>query len=304
VTSRQVGYLCGFVAYVWWGLVPLYFRALDGVPAQEILAHRIAWSLPLVLALTALTGGWSSLRAAITHRRTVATMLLSALLLAGNWYLYIFATVTGRVAEASLGYYMMPLVNAFFGMVFLGERLRTAQWPALALIGVGVAIPMVASGDFTWIAVTLPITFGLYGLVRKVAAVESLAGLTVETFLLGIPSFGYIAWQIQTGKGVYGTDIRLTTLLMFGGVITVVPLLTYILSLRRLPLVAVSFIQFLSPTMQVLLAVYYFHEDVSNERWAALVCVLIAVTIFIVDAIIAARGNARSARIGSSPVAE
>lgn len=287
--ERKAGYLFGLVAYLWWGLVPLYFRALIGVPAEEILAHRIAWSILIMLGLTALTGGRKTLQRSLRSPKVLATMLLSGTLLAGNWYLYIYATVTNRVAEASLGYYMMPLVNAFFGLVFLREKLRPAQWPALGMIVIGVAIPFVAKQEFTWLAVALPITFGLYGLVRKVAAIDSLTGITIETFLLGIPSLAYIVWQGHTGEGAFGTTPQISVLLAFGGVITVVPLLTYILSLRRLPLIAVSFIQFLSPTMQMLLAVLYFDEVVTWDRWAAMVCVWIAVAIFITDAVIASR---------------
>jgi chloramphenicol-sensitive protein RarD len=284
-----VGYLCGLVAYLWWGLVPLYFDAIREVPAKQILAHRIVWSIPLMLALTAFTGGWRLLHEALRSRRIVLTMLLSGTLLAVNWYMYIYATVTYRITEAGLGYYMMPLVNAFFGSLFLGEKLRPAQWPALGMIVIGVSIPFVAKQEFTWLAVALPITFGFYGLVRKVAAVDSLTGLTLETFLLGVPSAAYIAWQSLNGQGHFGESLRISLLLMFGGVITVVPLLTYILSLRRLPLLAVSFIQFVSPSMQMLLAYYYFGESVTWDRFAAMVCVWIAVAIFIADAIFAAR---------------
>lgn len=288
-SSRKAGYLFGLVAYLWWGLVPLYFVALKAVPAEEILAHRIAWSILIMLGLTAVTGGWKTLLAALSSRKMLATMLLSGSLLAFNWYLYIFATVTNRIAEAGLGYYMMPLVNAFFGMLFLGERLRAAQWPALGMIVVGVSIPIIAKHEFTWLAVAMPVTFGLYGLVRKVTPVDSLTGLTLETFLLGVPSVAYIAWQGHYGEGAFGGKLDISLLLMFGGIITVVPLLCYILSLRRLPLIAVSFIQFLSPSMQMLLAVYYFHEGVTWDRWAAIICVWTAVVIFITDAVFATR---------------
>jgi chloramphenicol-sensitive protein RarD len=287
--SLKAGYLYGLIAYIWWGLVPIYFRALGDVPAGEILAHRIAWSILLMIALTAFIGGWKPLTQALRSRRVVLTMLLSGTLLAGNWFLYIYATVTKRVTEASLGYYMMPLVNAFFATLFLGEKLRKAQIPALALIAVGVSIPFLAKGEFTWLAVALPITFGLYGLVRKVAHVDSLTGITVETFLLGIPSAAFLIWQSRKGIGSFGMNWQTSTLLMLGGVITVVPLLTYIASLRRLPLIAASFIQFLSPSMQMLLAVLVFQEEVTWDRWAAIGCVWFAVAIFITDAALANR---------------
>src|SRR6185312_11962030 len=145
-----------------------------GVPAWEILAHRIAWSLPLLLVLTVAVGGLRDVLRVLRNRKLVLTLLASSLFLAANWLLYIYATVTGRVTEASLGYYMMPLVNAALATTFLGERLRPLHYPALALVAVGVATPFVAAGSFTWIAMLVPVSFGIYGLIRKMAPVESM----------------------------------------------------------------------------------------------------------------------------------
>jgi len=287
--SRRAGYLFGIVACICWGLIPLYFAALRGVPALEILAHRIVWSVGLMLALAVLSGGGPALCRALASRRMVATMLLSSLLLAVNWYLYIFAIEEHRVVEAGLGYYMMPLVYAFLATLFLGEKLRPAHWPALAIIALGVSIPFLVRQDFTWLALALPLTFGFYGLVRKMAAIDSFTGLTVETLLLGMPSAAYLLWLSSKSAAHFGLDARRDMLLICGGIVTVVPLLTYTIAIRRLPLLALNFIQFLSPTLQLLVAVWIFDEPVTWDRWAAVVCVWIAVTIFITDAIIATR---------------
>ena len=250
------GLILGLVAYVCWGAVPLYFAEVKGVPAAEILSHRIAWSFPLMLMVTAVTpGGGAALRAVLRSRRLILLLLASALFLAMNWLLYIYATVNGRVAEASLGYYMMPLVNAFLATVFLGERLRPLHYPALALIALGCAIPMASIGVFPWLAVILPITFGIYGLLRKQMPVDSVTGLTMETSLLLVPSVGFIVYQEVAGVGHFGRDWTTNWLLAFGGVITVVPLLTFMMSMRRLPLLTQALIQFISPTVQFLLAV-------------------------------------------------
>lgn len=293
----------GLIAYLWWGLVPLYFAALAafGVPAWEILAHRITWSLPIMAVLLTCVAGWGDVFRVLRSRALVLTLLLSASLLALNWLIYIYASVTGRVVEASLGYYMMPLVNAALAPIFLKEKLRPLQFPALALVALGVAIPFVWMGHFTWIAVALPITFGLYGLVRKKVAVESMTGLTVETLLLLPPSLGFLLFLSATGANhMTPTDWRLNALIAFSGVVTVVPLLTYTLSLRRLPLLAVSFIQFLSPTVQMLIAVIWLGETLGPERVAAFVCVWSAVLIFISDALLQARQK-RRARLGANP---
>jgi chloramphenicol-sensitive protein RarD len=294
-TTRS-GLLYGLIAYLSWGVVPLYFSQLKDVPAAEILAHRIAWSVALVLGITAVIGGWRDVVRVFASRRLVLTMLLSSVLLAGNWLLYISATVDGKVTEASLGYYMMPLVNAFLATLVLKEKLRPAHYPALALVGVGVATPFIVAGDFTWYAVALPVTFGFYGLVRKRVDVDSMTGLSVEAILLLAPSVGFLVWKGVEGTGHFGPDMALNGWLAFSSVVTVIPLLTFTLSIRRLPLLANSLIQFLSPTMQFLLAVYWLGESMSAARWAAIGCVWAAVAVFVGDALAQARAKRREAQ--------
>jgi chloramphenicol-sensitive protein RarD len=281
------GLIFGLVAYVWWGLVPLYFAALKnhGVPAWEILAHRIVWSLPMMLALMAVIGGWADLYRVLRDRKLVLTLLLSSTLLALNWLLYIYATVTNRVTEASLGYYMMPLVNAAFATFFLSERLRPAHYPALLLVALGVAIPFVSAGTFTWLAVALPITFGFYGLVRKMVPVEGTTGLTVETLLLLPPSLGFLIFLWLTGQNHMGANWSLNWLIAASGIVTVVPLLTFTLSLRRLPLLALSFMQFLSPTVQMVIAITLLGETLTPAMIGAFTCIWLSVAIFIADAV-------------------
>ena len=188
----MTGFWSGVAAFTIWGLVPVYWKLLAHVPAIEVLGHRIVWSLPVLLALTAVAGGWRDLFRVLATRQLVLTLLASALFLAANWLLYIYATVTNRVTEAGLGYYMMPLVNAALATVFLGERLRPLHYPALALVAVGVAVPCVAEGYLPWLALTITTTFGVYGLIRKRVAVESVTGLTVESLLLLPASAAYL----------------------------------------------------------------------------------------------------------------
>jgi chloramphenicol-sensitive protein RarD len=289
----------GLVAYIWWGLVPLYFAALKraDVPAWEILAHRITWSLPVVAVLLVLASGLRDVVRVLSSRKLALVLLLSSVLLAINWLLYIYATVTERVTEASLGYYMMPLVNAAFATIFLKEKLRPAHYPALALVAIGVAIPCVAVGYLPWLAVALPVTFGFYGLVRKKAPVESMSGLAVETLLLLPPSAGFLIYLSLVGQNhMTATNWGLNALIAVSGIVTVVPLLTFTLSLRRLPLLAISFIQFLSPTVQMLIAVIWLGEALTPDRVAAFVCIWLAVAIFILDALWQARQARRVSR--------
>ncbi len=300
----RAGLVYGLIAYVIWGLIPLYFHAVSHVAAGEILAHRIVWSCPILLVLVAgLRGGLAKLRAVLLDRRLVAILLGSAALLSINWLLYIFATITHRIAEASLGYYMLPLVNAFLATLFLGERLRPAHYPALGLIALGVAIPFAVEGDFTWLAVALPVSFGCYGLVRKMVPVDSLTGLTVETLLMLAPAAMFLIWREIAGESSFGKDWTTNGLLMLSGVVTVIPLLTYTLSIRRIPLLTQAFIQFLSPSVQFLLAVFIMDEPMPPERWAAILCVWVAVLLFIADAARAAQ-VARRTRAAAPELAE
>jgi chloramphenicol-sensitive protein RarD len=288
-STTKWGYVYGLIAYVSWGFVPLYFAAIKSVPAYEILAHRIVWSVVLLSVVTFIIGNGKAFLAAAANRQVIATMLLSGSLLAVNWYLYIYATLEKRVGEAALGYYMMPLVNAFLATIFLKEKLRPAHYPALMLVALGVAIPSLAEGTFTWLAVTLPLTFGCYGLVRKVAAVDSFNGLCLETLLLAVPSTVFLLLKGEDGQ--FGTSPRITTLLISGGVVTVVPLLTYTLCIRRLPLLTLSFMQFLSPTCQMIVSYSVLGEEYTRARWAAVGCVWLAVMIFLADAVVNVRAK-------------
>ncbi len=283
---RRSGYLFGVVAYTWWGLVPLYFAVLKryGLTAGEILAQRICWSLPVLVVLVLGGGQWPQLRQAASNRRLLAVLLVSAGLLGVNWLLYIYATVTSRVAEASLGYFMMPLIHAALGWWVLGERLRPLHYPALLLVAAGVAIPFVAAGTFTWLAVALPVTFGLYSLVRKQAPVDSSVGLTLETLMLLGPSAAYLAWLTLRHQNHFGPDWACNLWIAASGVVTVVPLLAFTLSLRRLPLLAVSFLQFISPSVQMALAVTVLGESLHAAQAAAFGCVWLAVALFLADA--------------------
>ena len=184
-TSASVrgGFLFGVLAYGWWGLIPLYFRQIRDVDAVEILAQRVVWSVVLLALMVAVFGGAADISRVLRDRKLALTLTLSAVLIGVNWLLYIHATVTDRVNEAALGYYVMPLVNAALATLFLGEKLRPAHYPALALVAVGVSVPLVVLGS-GWLSVALPVTFGLYSLVRKTVAVESFTGLCVETLLL------------------------------------------------------------------------------------------------------------------------
>ena len=209
--SSRAGLLGGVAAYLCWGLLPLYWRPLHSVPAEEILSHRIAWSLVFLGALLTARSHWGWLAVAVRKPRVVALFALSAAMLSVNWFLYIWAVNSGRVVEASLGYFINPLVNVLLGRLVLKERLRPMQQLAVALAFIGVAWLTWSLGSLPWVSLTLAVSFGLYGLLRKVAPLDSLEGLTVETVFMGVPAIGYLTWLELTGRGQFGHGSWLVT---------------------------------------------------------------------------------------------
>ncbi|MCU0305701.1 MAG: EamA family transporter RarD [Thermoanaerobaculales bacterium] len=286
----RAGVAYGVAAYGIWGLVPLYFKAVAEVAPLEVLAHRIVWSVVLLLPLAQLRGQWPVLRAAVADRRTLAVLALTTVLIATNWFVFILAVDTGRVLEASLGYFINPLVNVFLGMVFLGERLSRPAAAAVGLAGLAVAVQTAAVGAAPWIALTLASSFGVYGLLRKTAAVGSVVGLTIETALLAPAALGFLVWSGRSGSLAFGGgDPLLSGLLALAGVVTAVPLLAFTSAARRLRLTTMGFLQYLSPTGHFLLAVLVFGEPLDPVRLASFACIWVALAVFTADQLRRAR---------------
>lgn len=281
------GLASAVLAYGMWGLLPLYFHAMPRVGAVEILAHRIAGSallLALVVAVARGREGFARLRG-LSPRVLAATTVLIAV----NWLLYIWAVQAGRVLEASLGYFVNPLVNVALGVGFLGETLRPRQRAAFLVAGVGVVVLVVATGAFPWIAIVLAGTFGLYGLLRKQADVEPVGGLLAETALLAPPAIAALAWFAARGEGAFGRTPRETLLLALAGVITSVPLLAFGAAVRRLKLSTLGVVQYLAPTGQFLLAVLAFGEPFGRAQAFAFGCIWTALGLYTWDALATAR---------------
>jgi chloramphenicol-sensitive protein RarD len=284
---RASGLASAIVAYGLWGLLPLYFKALHGVGALEILAHRIAGSAILLAAGLAIARG----RAGFTRLRAgrPRVLLATTALIAGNWLLYIWAVQSRHVLDASLGYYVNPLVNVALGVGFLGERLRPRQKAAFALAGLGVAALVLSTGRLPWIALVLAATFGLYGLLRKRADVEPVGGLLAETALLSPAALGLVAWLALRGEGAFGRTAAETALLALAGAITSVPLLAFGHAIRRLRLSTMGIVQYLAPTGQLLLAVLAFGEPFGRAHAFTFACIWSALALYTWDAIAAAR---------------
>lgn len=252
-------------AYFIWGFLPVYFNLLKAVPPLEVVAHRIVWSVLLLLAMLYFRKRLAALWEALTTRAMLVPMVATALLIAGNWLIYIWAVTNGHVAAASLGYFLNPLLNVLLGYLFLKERLTRWQWVAVALAGVGVAILATGALDALWISLSLALSFGLYGLIRKVAPVGPMVGLASETIILVPLALGALAvWTVQ-GSGHFGTlGTQTDALLLAAGVVTAVPLLLFASAARQMPYATIGLIQYIGPTIQFLLAIFLYREPLTT----------------------------------------
>ena len=268
-------------AYVLWGLLPLYFKALGAVAPLEIVAHRILWSVLLLLVIVALRRRMPALREALTTWRLLVPMMATAALIAINWLVYIWAVANDRIAAASLGYYLNPLVNVLLAALFLGERLTRLQWVAVGIAGLGVAVLASSSFATLWIGVVLAVSFGLYGLIRKVAAVGPMVGLATETILLAPFAAAWLAWWTMTGHGSFGRgDLRLDGLLILSGAVTALPLLLFATAARRLSYATIGLVQYIAPSIQLGLAVWLFHEPLTHAHLIAFPLIWLALALY------------------------
>ena len=293
-SETRTGLLAALGAYLIWGALPLYFRSLDHIRPDELLAHRIIWSVPTGLAFVALAASWDTLRQLLTWK-TLGWLALSACLIGVNWMLYIWSVHAERVMEASLGYYINPLVNVLFGMVFFGERLRIAQWLSVAIAAVGVIILAIAFDRPPWIALVLCFTFAFYTAVRKRIKVDGRAGFVVEAAILSPFAALWLGHLVGTGEaglmGGGGWDIPW---ILLSGPITAIPLILFAVAAARLTLSTVGMLQYIAPTLQFGTAVLLFGEAFSNTHAIAFSLIWLALAIFTVDSV---RGTAKARRL-------
>ncbi len=295
-SELRLGLLSGFGAYLIWGGLPLYFRLLDHIGPVEMLAHRILWGLPTAILFIALARRWDELRRALTLRR-LGYLAISSALIATNWLVYIWAVSAERVTEASLGYFINPLVSVLLGMVFFSETLRRAQWIAIAIAACGVAVLTVELGRLPWVSLILCFSFATYGAVRKKVAVDSRVGFGIETALLFPAAFIWLAWFQQTdGGGWLGDGIWLDWFIPLAGPITAVPLILFALAAKRLKLATIGMMQYLTPTLQFLIAVILFREPFGPVDAVAFGLIWTALVVFTVDSVLGERKARRLAR--------
>jgi chloramphenicol-sensitive protein RarD len=290
--TETSGLLYGLAAYGLWGIVPLYFHALTDrdVSAEELLAQRIFWSTVLLSLVMCVIGGWRAVRRSLTNRGTCLTLIGTSILIGINWYLYIYAVSNKMLVEASLGYFIAPLVNTALGVVVLREKLRWTQVLAIFLAATGVLVMTVQQGHFPTLALGLAFSFSLYGLFRKTVASDALTGLMVESALLSIPSAAYLIRLEIVGLAIFGHRDRQTDLLLIAAsVVTVVPLFCFANAAMRLRLTTIGFLQFLSPSVQFLLAILVLHEEFDVAKLRGFVPIWMALVVYTIDAVMRVR---------------
>jgi chloramphenicol-sensitive protein RarD len=273
------GILAAGTAFTLWGVFPLYLRLLKQVPSLEILSHRVLWSVALLMGLLAIRRQWDWLASVRARPRIVLTFVASALMLATNWVVYIWSVNHDHIIDASLGYFITPLFNVLFG-IGLGERLRLTQWLAVALAACGVVWLTVSAGQLPWIGLVIAVTFSLYGLLRKTAALGALEGLSIETLVL-LPAASLFLLLPNAGSShAFGSDVTLTLLLISAGPVTAIPLLMFAYGARRIPLSLMGLLQYIGPSIQLLIGVWLFNEPFGGNNLIGFALIWLGLLIY------------------------
>ncbi len=293
-TDIRDGVVAGLIAYLMWGVLPVYFKLVGAVDPTEVMTHRVIWAIPVGAIIIAFRHQWREVWRALTHRSMLGWLSLSALLIGVNWFIYIWAIQDNRIFETSLGYYINPLTNMLVGVLFFGERLRSLQTVAVALAAIGVLVLSINGGQIPWVSLALAISFTAYAVIRKKVVIGGMPGLFIETLLL-LPFA--IAWFVVldiSGQAMFASgDASTTFWLLMAGPFTAIPLLFFALAARRLPLTTIGFMQFLAPSMQFATGIYY-GEALTTAHIACFACIWTAVAFFSYDAVRGGRKKASS----------
>ena len=285
MSDTRNGVIAGLICYLLWGVFPVYFKWLETVNPVEVLLHRIIWAVPFGALIIHLRRQWPDVRRALTHRLMLAWLAAAALCIAANWYIYIYAVQSDQIFQASLGYYINPLIFVLAGVVLFGERLRPFQLAAVGLATAGVLILTVSGGEFPFIAIGLAALFSAYGVIRKRVVIGAMPGLFVETLILAPIAVLWLGSILTGGNASFGGGAPgISGLLVLAGPLTVIPLLLFALAARRLTLTIIGFMQFIAPTLQFLMGVYY-GEELTLPRMICFVCIWSAVAVFSADAV-------------------
>lgn len=288
--ARQ-GLGLGVAAYGLWGVLPVYFKALRSIDSSDIVAHRIVWSAPVLAILLSVTGAWGEVWEALRNRRTLILLTVTALLIGGNWLLYVYAVNSGHILAGSLGYYLNPLANVLLGRVVLKERLSWLQWAAVALAAAGISALAIGALGQLWISLTLCVSFATYGLLRKIAPVDAVAGLAIETGLLLPFAAGWLVWGLAAGDPIFGASRLDVALIAVAGIVTATPLLLFTAAAKRLRYSTLGMLQFLAPTLQFVIAVSIYGEPFTTAHAIAFGAIWSALALYVVALVRHARAS-------------
>jgi chloramphenicol-sensitive protein RarD len=278
--DSKAGFLFGLGAYALWGVLPIYFHAIAHIAALDIVAHRVLWSIPFLTALIAISKGWGKVRAVLNDRKTVGILAITALLIGGNWLLYVYAVTSGHILASSFGYYLNPLANVLLGRFVLKEKLVRLQWIAVAVAAAGISVFAAGALNQLWISLTLCVSFALYGLLRKVVKADAITGLGVETSLLFPLAIGWLGWRFGIGAPALGSSRVDTLLLLAAGIVSTTPLILFTAAARRLKYSTLGMLQFLAPTLQFLIGVWY-GEPLKTAHFIAFPAIWIALALYV-----------------------
>ena len=276
MNKQKLGLIYGVSAYVLWGLFPLYWPLLQPANALEIVSHRAVWTMVFCIVVLALTHALKSTLATFKRPKVAIKLLTTTILISINWLVYIWATNNNHVVEASLGYYINPLIIIAFGVILLKEKMRPLQWAAVSIATIGVVVLTVDYGRLPWVALALALSWGTYGLVKKQLGLGALEGLAIETMIAFIPYCGYLIFIGAKGEGQFGNGTVLTILLFSAGAITAIPLLLFNGSTNRLPYSTIGLLQYITPTIQFSIGVWVNHEAMPTARWVGFIFIWLA----------------------------
>jgi chloramphenicol-sensitive protein RarD len=299
--NQRTGVIQAVLAYSIWGFMPVFFKLFGDVPPLEIVSHRVIWCAPLLIAILVLRREIANLANALRNPKTLRLLLLSSVLIAVNWGVYIFAVASDHVIAASLGYFLNPLFNILLGYLLFSERLSRIQLCAVAIATIGVVILATGALSTLWISVTLGLSFSLYGAVRKTAPVESLPGLSAETMILAPFAIGYAIWIANTGPGIgWGSSAGMNATLMCGAIITAVPLLLFGSAARKIGYSTIGFIQYIGPSIQFLFAIFVYHEPMNAQQIICFGLIWSALALFTWDAVSRFQSASKAAKQDAS----
>ena len=283
------GTLAGVGTYIIWGVVPIFFKQIDTIPAGEVIAHRVVWSLILMALFLFLTQGFAVVKTVLREPRQLVRIAIASLLVGTNWLIFVYGVNNDRILETSLGYFILPLLNVALGVIVLDEKLRRLQWLAVAFAALGVTIEAFRVGGLPWISLTLAGTFGLYGLMRKQLPLDSANGLFLETACMTPLALGYLIWLGFNGQSHFGVSTQVDLMLAATGVVTAVPLLLFAIAARRLPLSTLGFLQYLAPSISFVVAITLYHEPMDFHRALGFAMIWAGLVVYSIDMLRARR---------------